>query len=335
MADTKISALAALTGANTAVGDLAVVVDVSDMTMAASGTDKSVTVAELAQAVALDGRLIFNAPATPATPATDKMAVFGRKVAGRMLLAFIGPSGLDSVLQPSLARNKVAFATARGNSASVDALGMLLTAVGTATIANVATTNIHTWSRRIDYLVTVAATTAVAGFRMSTNQWGTGNAAGLGGFHFICRWGPSTGVATATTRCFVGMSNTVAAPTDVNPSTLLNMIGMGWDNGDTNIQMMRNDGTGTATKIDLGASFPRPNTNTSQIFEIALFCAPNTTTIYYEVTDIGSGAVATGSFSTDIPSNTTLLSPRGWMSVGGTSSVIGLAQCSVYIETDQ
>lgn len=40
MADTKVSALAALTGANAANGDLVSVVDVSDLSMAASGTNK-------------------------------------------------------------------------------------------------------------------------------------------------------------------------------------------------------------------------------------------------------------------------------------------------------
>lgn len=47
MADTKVSALAALTGINVAGGDLFPMVDVSDTTMAASGTDKSITATEL------------------------------------------------------------------------------------------------------------------------------------------------------------------------------------------------------------------------------------------------------------------------------------------------
>lgn len=47
MADTKISALSALTGANVATGDLFTLVDVSDTTMAGSGTNKSITAAEL------------------------------------------------------------------------------------------------------------------------------------------------------------------------------------------------------------------------------------------------------------------------------------------------
>lgn len=52
MTDTKISALTALTGADLAAGDLDVVVDVSDTTMAASGTDKKITQAEKAVGLA-------------------------------------------------------------------------------------------------------------------------------------------------------------------------------------------------------------------------------------------------------------------------------------------
>lgn len=52
MADTKLSALTAITGDIVASTDLAGVVDVSDTTMAASGTDKKITVAELAAALA-------------------------------------------------------------------------------------------------------------------------------------------------------------------------------------------------------------------------------------------------------------------------------------------
>jgi hypothetical protein len=54
VADTKISALAALTGANVAAGDLATLVDVSDTTMAASGTNKKITIDELV--IALQAR---------------------------------------------------------------------------------------------------------------------------------------------------------------------------------------------------------------------------------------------------------------------------------------
>lgn len=55
MADTKITGLGAQTGAGAAVGDLFVTVDISDTSMAATGTDKKITLAELIAAVAARG----------------------------------------------------------------------------------------------------------------------------------------------------------------------------------------------------------------------------------------------------------------------------------------
>lgn len=52
MADTKISGLGSLTGASLATGDQLVAVDVSDTSMAASGTDKNITADELAKGLA-------------------------------------------------------------------------------------------------------------------------------------------------------------------------------------------------------------------------------------------------------------------------------------------
>jgi hypothetical protein len=51
MADMKISGLTALTGANTATGDLLEIVDVSDTTMAATGTNKKITRDEMKTAL--------------------------------------------------------------------------------------------------------------------------------------------------------------------------------------------------------------------------------------------------------------------------------------------
>lgn len=57
MADQKITDLDALVGADVASGDLVPIVDVSDTTMAASGTNKGITAAELAIAVTTQGNL--------------------------------------------------------------------------------------------------------------------------------------------------------------------------------------------------------------------------------------------------------------------------------------
>jgi hypothetical protein len=281
------------------------------------------------------GQMTLPLVTTPATPAADTLGLFARKVGGRMLPAIIGPSALDTSLQPHFGRNKISYVQPIGNSTTLNTMGLSMTAAGSATAANVATTNRHTYMRRIEYLVTTAATTAVAGLRHAANQFSIGApSAGNGGFHMITRWGPATGVATTTSRAWCGMRPT-AAPTDMEPSTLINAVGMGWDAADTNIQFMHNDGAGTATKIDLGASFPVPTVDRTSVYEIALFSPPGTTqSVSYEITDLASGAVASGTVTTDLPSTSTLLAPQLQMSVGGTSSVIGVAVMGMYIETD-
>lgn len=224
---------------------------------------------------------------------------------------------------------------AQPNSTGVSAIGAAApTSVGTATAASVAVTDLVTQTPRLEYLVTVAAVNAVAGFR-GTAPIATvgGAAAGVGGFAFVGRWGPAIGVATATERAFFGLANVTIAPTDVDPSTQTNCIFMGWDSANSNIQLMHNDGSGTCTSINLGAAFPRPTVDRANLYELWLESPKGPTqSVDWIVTDLISGAVASGTITTNLPSTSTLLAPRGWMSVGGTSSVIGLGLASIVFD---
>ncbi len=282
------------------------------------------------------GQLRLPAIATPATPAAGGLKLFGRSLAGRVLPACVGPSGLDTSLQPFFGRNKVGLFLPHGNNAGFTNFGCTTAATGTATGANVATTNLHTYMKRHEWLVTTAATTAVVGVRTTTQQNTLGGpSAGLGGFTLVWRWAPATGVANASHRAFAGMRNSTAVPTDVNPSSLTGICGMGYDAADTNIQFMHNDGSGTATKIDLGAAFPKPNADRTAVYEVAMFSPPGTTQVLgYEVTNLVSGAVITGTVTTDLPTTTTLLAPYSYVSVGGVSSVVGIMVNSLYLESD-
>lgn len=285
-----------------------------------------------------NGNLRVLVPTTPPlSTAANGNALFSVLVGGREMPAAFSSSGQFHTFQPHVGRNSVSLWQAAGNSTTISVIGdVALTATGTATAANWATTSIQTKTKRVEYLVTTAATTAVAGFRLAAAKWTIGSTAadGTGGFHFVCRWGPATGVATATTRCFVGMANTTAAPTDVNPSTITNIVGMGWDSGDTNIQILYR-GTGTVAKIDLGSDFPRPSADRTDVYELTLYSPPGTTqTVGYRVEKLGTGKVASGVITTNLPTTSTALAPRGWMSVGGTSSVIGIALMTLYIESD-
>ena len=327
MVATKISALGALTGI--ADADEFPVVDVSDTAQAASGSTKAAVATE----VALYVQKNYITVATPATPAAGRLTTFAESVGGRSLLSSVGPSGVDINYQPHLARNRVA--RWRGTATATISFdgAATLTAVGTATAVNNSTTNLHTWMVGTEFLQGVAGTTVVAGFKTNTAQWCRGAAAKIGGWHYVCRWGPATGVATTTNRGFMGLVGGAATPTDVQPSTIINKVGMGWDAADTNIQMMHMDAT-TNTKVDLGASFPVPTVDRTKVYELAMFCPPNGSNITWQVTDLATDAVATGTISTTMPVATTLMSAMGWLSVGGTSSVAGIALKSLYIETD-
>jgi len=215
-------------------------------------------------------------------------------------------------------------------AATISAVGLGgPTAVGTATLANIATTNKFTMTPKLEYLVTAAATNAIAGFRGTVNVVSVGGTgADLGGFRATSIWGPATGVATATNR-----ANITSAPTDVEPSTTVSCVAMGWDAADANVQMMFNDGAGTCTKVSLGASFPVPTTDRTALYKLELNSPKGTTqSVQWRVTDMVSGAVAQGTQTTDLPATTTLLAPRGWISAGGTSSVIGLGLTSFYLD---
>lgn len=283
----------------------------------------------------IDDQVNIPVVASPVAPPADHFSLFGRRVAGRVLPAIMGPSGLDTSLQPLLARNKVAWANPQGNGTVIAAVGITLTATGTATGANVDTTNIHNAIRRLEYAVTTAAATAVAGWRGPANQYWIGNPANqLGGFFMVCRFGRSRGVAAnATLRGFTGFSSQTAAPGDADPSTSFsNMIGVGCDAADTNYHIMHRTGTGVATKVDTG--FAKAVSDTAEMYELAMFTPPSDNDVWVQFTRLSDGATFTHTISTNLPTDTTLLSPRGHYSVGGTSAVIGYALASLYIETD-
>jgi len=280
-----------------------------------------------------DLALVAHEPGTAPTAGSLKM--FGRNIAGRMLPAFVGPSGLDSALQPLLARNKVAWFNPPGNANTVHQLGMVVTATGTVTAANVATTTIHTAIKRLEYAITTASATAVAGVRQATAQYHLGApATPYGGFTWLARFGPSRGVACNTTRrFFAGMTSQTGAPTDVNPSTwATNGIGVGADATDENFHIMHRAGTGAMTKIDTG--IPKAYADTTAMFELAIFTSPTGTGVTIQFTRLSDGLAFTHTILTNLPTVTQLLAWQIWNSVGGTSSVIGIAIASVYIETD-
>ena len=273
----------------------------------------------------------------PANPPTDSITMFGRKVAGRNLPAYISPSGFDSALQPFIARNKIAYWNPSGNATTVPGIFGLTapTAVGTATARNVAVTNILTRMKRLGYVSSATAGSLTSQY-IPNAQFTTGNGTVLGGYTYICRFGISDAATVSGARMFVGMSSTIAAPTNVEPSTLLNSAGVAQLSTDSTQLYFVHGGSATQATIPLGsANFPINNSNA---YEIAIF-SPTTlvSNYYWQVTNILTGVNVNGfvSGSTEIIVNTTLTTHRAWRTNNATALAVAFDMCSIYIETDQ
>jgi len=208
--------------------------------------------------------------------------------------------------------------------------GITLTATGTATAYTTANTNRIAAIPAVEALVTTASTTAVAGFRINALPFRLGqiDEAGLLYMRTLVRNG--TGGTTTTTRGFFGLRGASAAPTDVNPSTLTNIVGLGWDSGDSALSIIHNDASGTATKVSLEANFPRPTADRSQAWDLTIL-SDGAGNVYWAVISLANGATASGVITTDLPAGNTLLTFLAYISVGGTSSVIGVGLSMVEV----
>jgi hypothetical protein len=269
------------------------------------------------------------------TPPTGTVTLGAISVGGRLMPSYRGAGNYDVELQPFLGMERVSLISPAPNAALVTSIGINPTATGTLTAATIATTNLHNSMRRVDYLQTVAAATNVAGWRSAGNSVFMGNATIPGGFHLVTRWGQATGAVFINTHCFVGLAAAAGALTDIDPSSQTNFIGMGWDAADANLQIM-SAGAGAATKVNLGAAFAEPTVDRVQVYQLEMFAAPGATTVSWKASELSSGASATGTISAaNLPATLTLMSPRGWCSVGGSATVVGFSLMNFYLESNQ
>lgn len=276
----------------------------------------------------------------PSAPSSNKLEIYAKSIAGRMMLRQQGPSGQTTFLQPHLARNKIGYWNPPGNATTVPgAFGFTAySAAGTATAANVATTSLFTRMRRLSY-VSAATAGSLASFRVALAQIQLGDGNSSGGFFKIIRFGCSDAATVSGARQFCGISATTGAPTNVEPNTLLNCIGIGSGASDTTLHLYYG-GSAAQTPIDLGANFPA-NTLTADVYELAIFSpASQFATVYYEVSRINTGDVATGVIVGDgagivLPSPYTLLTYSwNYRTNNATALAVSLDVMSDYIETD-
>jgi hypothetical protein len=266
----------------------------------------------------------------PTPPGAGSLLFYGKSVAGRSMPKFVGPSGLDTVLQPGLFGNGIQMLSPN-TTTTFNTIGMPSpTAVGTVSHPTLSSGSLRVQTRR--GIVTSAATANSASeLRQTATSCWRGDTAGQGGFFMTTRFAMSTAVANQRTA--VGLfSTTTAISTSQSPSSLTSCIFVGNDSADTTMQIMHNDASGTCTKINLGANFP--SNNTSAVYEVILFAAPNSSQVEYRVIRQDTGSVATGTLTTDLPPTTTFLAWHAYMNNGGTASAVVLEIMRYYLETD-
>jgi len=269
----------------------------------------------------------------PAAPAGGFLSIYASKIGGRTMLMQMGPSGLSTSLQPNLGGNKVALWMPPGNGTTVPGVfGMAaLTAVGAATARTVATTNMLTRMTRLAY-VSAATAGSLAGAREAAAKYTTGAGAGLGGFFARFRFAVSDASVVTGARMFVGLSATIAAPTNVEPSNLANCVGAAQISTSNNLQIVYG-GSSSQTPIDLGANFP-VNTMSQDVYELAMFSPPSGG-VYYQVTRLNTGHTASGFLAAaSTPAGSTLMGIQTWRTNNAQALAVGLDICGIYIETD-
>ena len=267
----------------------------------------------------------------PATPAASGLNLFARTRGGRLLPAWIGPSGLDTTLQPALFGNSTyVWLPGTGTTVAIN-WGCSFTARNLGTSAAQATparssTNAMTSMVRAQFGTGTTATGASGVQSASTVAW-RGNAAGLGGFFFFARFGIET--LAADQRAFVGLSaNNATMAADA--STWANTIGIEKGTADSVWYVVERNAT-TLTRTSTGATV-----TAGQILDLWMYAPPNGSTVTIRLADAVSGTVYVNNtvFNTTIPAATTFLYMQAHtMSVTGTTAKV-LSLNRMYCEND-
>jgi hypothetical protein len=284
--------------------------------------------------------LLLDYSASPVTPPANSLKVFDRLIANRNMLAQIDPTGLMTSIQPILARNKVGYWNPPGNATTVPGVFGITapTVLGTAGLRSVATTSLATRMRRLGYLSTTTAGT-FAGVYIGAAQFTSGSGTADGsGFFLVERWVENDPAVVSGRRAFAGMTGSTSAPTNVQPNTLTNAIGIGQLSTDATQWYWIQGGSAAQTAVAIGTGIGAPGGISTTAWELAIFCPATVANTYYlQLTNISTGVTATTTMSgtaTQVPQSTTLLAWRHWVTNNTTALQVGMDLCSLYIETD-
>lgn len=291
-----------------------------------------------------DSVILAGISSEPAAPTTGNLKFYSKSVAGRMLPKIVGPSGIDTALQPLIGSNRIVTFTPQSSTTGTggNGFGPAWTSNGTVTHPTPATTSpaIANQMKRTRYANVVTTTNQQLGPRFNTaseQQFWRGNAAGLGGFFFQARFIVELYPAS-TVRIFAGLSSTSTGSVCISDTVLANTCGLWHDTTDPSTGagafnfVTKDASTATKQSITLSNAIAAGNA-----YEFTMFCAPNGSTITWRLVDINNAVTYTNSTSTTLPANTAFMQPQVQMSNGTanvTATTVAIGVCSIYVESD-
>ncbi len=269
---------------------------------------------------------------TPTTPAAGRVSLYGLDLAGRTLPAYATPDNRAVPLSPHLGMVRREEWAPNNNANTSTTFGGTFTSSVVPVSRAIAGGSYFAGSRRQGY-VSAAGAGSSSSVHAPQRGYLLGDVANVGGFTLTFRWGIGDAAVVANARMFVGLRAAVSAIGNVEPSTLLNVIGVGCDAGAGTLHLMHGDAATAATPTDLGANFPT-NTQSTDVYELVLRAKPNATTVDYLVTRRNTGHTATGTISANLPANTLVSAPQFWRNNGATALAVDLAFMGFYGESD-
>lgn len=236
--------------------------------------------------------------------------------------------GQGYTVQPNVTEKSIYIWTST-NTATPIAIGINIgTNTGTPTARAITPGGAYLAVRKRFGIVSAATAASLAGNRQTTGTFYASNVADQGGFLSIVRFGISASSADA--RMFVGCVANTAAPTNVEPNTINNSIGVGKIAGSANLQLIVRNAA-AATTTDLGVNFPANTANAT--YELGIYVPPNSVSysLYLRRLDVLQYVEFLG-MTVNVPVVNTLLNWNHWICNNATAAVVSLDILSQYAE---
>jgi hypothetical protein len=105
--------------------------------------------------------------------------------------------------------------------------------------------------------------------------------------------------------CGISKGNQFSAPTNVEPSTLTDIVGVCQLSSSTNMHVVHNDASGTATTIDLGSSYPCNDSQYNYFITVEQTTTSYIVTVERVTVSTGASISTTNTLTTNIPNYAT------------------------------